>query len=176
MKTLLFISLLVIVLSQNLISDFYTEAGLCFAKSKSFYNEVNSALTQKSTDAIIDSLEKMSEKVPGLLRACGAEDEAQAYEEAYPPACTKILAKEAKIFVKIMKLYAEDQVKNEKQIMICKLKIMQTQQCSRHSTRHRSKRNALSLLSNTLWKPPIKENVLKVLTDSVYSSRSLTMT
>lgn len=53
------------------------------------------------------------------MRACGAEEEAKSFETAYPPACTRVLAKEAKLLVKIMRLYAEDQEKNEKQIMVC---------------------------------------------------------
>jgi hypothetical protein len=61
------------------------------------------------------------EEVPSIMRACGAEEEAASFETAYPPACTKVLAKEAKLLVKIMRLYAEDQEKNEKQIMVCTL-------------------------------------------------------
>lgn len=145
MKAILIVALIAVALSQNLITDFKTQTGLCFAQSKALYAEVDSALNQKSLDAIIDSLEKISEKVPSLLRTCGAEEQAEAFEIAFPPACTKVLAKEAKIFVKIMKLYAEDQQKNEKQILLCTLCIMKTLLCSRLSTGHKCRRSAPTL-------------------------------
>lgn len=112
MKLIIIVALIAAVLSQNLITDFKAQSAICFAKSKAFYQDANAAVAQTNIDSIIDSLEKLSERVPSVLRACGAEEEAAAYEQNYPPACTKLLAREAKILVKIMKLYAEDQEKN----------------------------------------------------------------
>jgi hypothetical protein len=118
MKSLLFIALIATALSQNLIADLQAQTDNCFLQSKSFYEGASSALKQTNIESIIDSLEKLVERVPSLMRACGAEEEATAFETAYPPACTRLLSKEAKIMVKIMRLYAEDQEKNEKQIMV----------------------------------------------------------
>lgn len=105
MKLVVLLALVALVFSQNLAS----ESGACAVRAKLFYNQLKSAVEQNGLDSIIDSIEKVSETVPSVLRACGAEEEAANYEHEYPAVCTKLLAKEAKLLVKIMKLYAEDQ-------------------------------------------------------------------
>ena len=40
--------------------------------------------------------------------SCGDKGQAEQIKTEYPPVCTKVLAKEAKLLVKIMRLYTED--------------------------------------------------------------------
>lgn len=88
MKFLLFLSLATLALSQNLF-----QAGLCFTNAKIFETEAKRAISATTLDSMIDSLEILSEKVPSLLRSCGAEKQAEEYEFYYPKTCTKLLAK-----------------------------------------------------------------------------------
>jgi hypothetical protein len=62
----------------------------------------------------------------------------------FPPICTKLLAQEVKLLIKIMRLYAEDKVKNEKSILMCNFSSIQTPHCSSPSTKARFRRNVLS--------------------------------
>ena len=172
MKLVVLLALVALVFSQNLAS----ESGACAVRAKLFYNQVKSAVEQNGLDSIIDSIEKVSETVPSVLRACGAEEEAAHYEHEYPAVCTKLLAREAKLLVKIMKLYAEDQEKNEKQILLCNFDSMKIPPCLRLSTRLRCKRSALSWLSNTWPKLRTRENAQRELTDFLWLLSSWTMT
>ena len=86
----------------------FPQAGLCYHQAQQFQNAVVRALEQKDADKIVDALETVVDSIPSMLQTCGAEDEAQYFKEQLPPACTKLLAKEAKLLIKIMRLYAED--------------------------------------------------------------------
>jgi hypothetical protein len=92
----------------------------CFNTAQAFKDATVKSLEKGDAELIIDDLEKVFESYPSLLDSCGAEEKAEEIRTDYPPACSKILAKEAKLMVKIMRLYAEDQEKNQKAIVMCK--------------------------------------------------------
>jgi hypothetical protein len=97
--------------------------------------------------------------------SCGAEGQAEEIKQEYPPVCTKLLAKEAKLLVKIMRLYAEDKEKNQKSILLCIFITIKTQLCSKQFTKPKYKRN-VPLWQNNISLPfKIKEIVLKALID-----------
>lgn len=77
------------------------------------------ALDNNNLEAIIDDIERTFQSVPSVFDVCGVSQASDAMRSELPPACTKALAKEAKLLVKILSLLAEDRVKNEKQIMFC---------------------------------------------------------
>jgi hypothetical protein len=129
-------------------AEAFPQAGLCYHQAQQFQNAVVRALEQKDAEKIVDALEMVVDSIPSMLETCGAEDEAQYFREQLPPVCTKLLAKEAKLLIKIMRLYAEDPEKNEKAIILCTSPCTQTPPCSKQSTAPRCRRSAPSSKSS----------------------------
>jgi len=69
MKTLVVILLIVFAASQKSATEGHKQ---CFTQAKQFYGLAREAVELGDVEEIIDSLEQVSERVPELLRACGA--------------------------------------------------------------------------------------------------------
>lgn len=78
----------------------------CYQAALQFKNSYVHSLERRDVELIIDDLEQVFEAYPTLLDTCGAEDKASEVRSDYPPACSKVLAKEAKLLVKILRLNA----------------------------------------------------------------------
>ena len=84
----------------------------CFESATDFKEATVKALEKRDINLVIDDLEKVFETYPSLLAECGAEDKSDEIKKEIPPACSKVVSKEAKLLVKIMRLYNEDKEKN----------------------------------------------------------------
>ena len=93
--------------------------GKCYGKALEFKTSSVAALENRDAELIIDDMEKVIETYPSLLEACGADEKAEQARTELPPACSKILAKEAKILVKIFRLNIQDKAKNQNSILMC---------------------------------------------------------